>query len=367
MYSRSTIKKSIIFLFKKGRMERMNDLKNLPSEFFYGYKELNEENYDIQILEEKELKINIKNDYFQKLLNLLSRIFFNLPFSTIIPFIFNKGYLKLKNADFIIPTTNSLGITISLARNFGLINSKILFINMGLFLKKPNSLDRIVYKLILKDIILLTISKFEYKILKKLFNNLHIKYLPFGVDQNFWLPQKKIENKNYILAIGNDLSRDWKFLEKAWQKDFPLLKIVTSLPLETYKKNVEIIKGNWYSQALTDLEIRDLYNNSEFVIITLKDTFQPSGQSTALQAMSCAKAVMITDIKGIWDRKLLKHKDNIYFLKKGDPKDLIDSVRLFLRNNNFKRNIEINSRKLIEDYFNIENMKNTLKLIIEGE
>ena len=124
---------------------------------------------------------------------------------------------------------------------------------------------------------------------------------------------------------------------------------MTSLPLKTYKENVQIINGSWYSQALTDLEIRDLYNNSEFVIITLKDTFQPSGQSTALQAMSCAKAVMITDIKGIWDRKLLKHKDNIYFLKKGDPKDLIDSVRLFLRNNNFKRNKGFYIKKIVKD------------------
>ena len=370
MYSRRYRKKSIIFLFKKGRMERINDLINSPSEFFYGYKELNKEYYDTKLLEEKDLKININNMFVQKLLNLLSKIFFNLPFNTICPFIFNKSYLKLNSADYIISTTNSLGITLSLAKNIGLIKANILFINMGLFSKKPKFLKLNIYKLILRKTILLTISKFEYQILNDLFKNLNIKYIPFGVDENFWFPQKKIQKKiqkkPYVLAIGNDLSRDWQFLESSWHKDFPLLKIVTSLPIKTNKENVKIIRGNWYSQALSDFEIRELYRNSEFVILTLKDTFQPSGQSTSLQAMACAKAVLITNIKGIWDRKLLKHRENIFFIKHLDKEDFYKAVCLFLKDDKLKSKIQINGRKLVEEYFNIENMKNNLKAIIEG-
>ena len=79
---------------------------------------------------------------------------------------------------------------------------------------------------------LLTISKTENKYLKSYLNYLDIKYIPFGVDASFWIPQKKIISEKYALAIGNDLARDWSTLVRAWHKDFPMLKIVTSLQLQ---------------------------------------------------------------------------------------------------------------------------------------
>ena len=44
-------------------------------------------------------------------------------------------------------------------------------------------------------------------------------------------------------------------------------------------------KGNFYKNGLTDLELRKLYQKSIAVIIPLKDVYQPSGYSVALQAM----------------------------------------------------------------------------------
>ena len=120
------------------------------------------------------------------------------------------------------------------------------------------------------------------------------------------VPQKKLKSEKYVLAIGNDLARDWSILVSAWDKDFPMLKIVTSLPIKNKKSNITVMRGDWHTQALTDLQIRDLYCNSEFVILPLKETFQPSGQSVCLQAMACSKAVLISNIKGIWDKKTFK-------------------------------------------------------------
>ena len=145
----------------------------------------------------------------------------------------------------------------------------------------------------------------------------------------------------------------------------PTLKIVTSLPVKTFKNNIQVIKGNWHSQALSDAEMRDLYCDSEFVILPLKETFQPSGQSTCLQAMACSKAVLISNISGIWDRKLLQHKENIYFMKPGDCGDLNKAVHLLCKNIELRKTIEKNGRKLIKHHFNISNMKNILKKILE--
>ena len=350
----------IIYLFKKGRAERLENTKNYPSEFFYGFLELQNEGFNTKLLEEKDLNIQIKNYFSKKILNLISKLFFDLPFNSILGFIFNNCFEKIKHAKYIIATTNSLGISLSFAKSIGLIKSDIIFINMGLFPKKPNKLKVIFYKYLFKKVKLLTISKTENKYLKSYLKNIDIKYIPFGVDASFWVPQKKLKSEKYVLAIGNDLARDWSLLVSAWDKDFPMLKIVTSLPIKNKKPNINVLRGDWHTQALTDLQIRDLYCNSEFVILPLKETFQPSGQSACLQAMACSKAVLISNIKGIWDRKLLKHKENIIFTKPSNVMEMRRSIQLLFKNIELREKIQNNSRKLINDHFNMINMKNKL-------
>ena len=356
---------SIIYLFKNGRKERLDVSNNSPSEFFYGFKEFYKEGYNVRFLEELDLNIELKNLFITKFFNLLSKLIFNLPLNSIFGFIINKSFKKLNGANYIIATTNSLGIALSFAKNLGLIKAQILFINMGIFSKHPSFLKVLLFKSLLKEIKLLTISKTEYEFLNSIFKEINLSYIPFGVDNKFWYPQKKIKVNPYILAIGNDLARDWETLIKAWDEDFPTLKLVTSLPVKTFKNNIKIIKGNWHCQTLSDFEIRDLYRDAEFVVLPLKDTFQPSGQSACLQAMACSKAVLISDIKGIWDRTLLNHKENILFMKPGDEEDLNKSLRLLINDLEIRNKIEKNGRLLIDKHFNVSNMKENLKKIFE--
>lgn len=350
----------IIYLFKKGRVQRLENAKNYPSEFFYGFLELREEGFNTELFEEKDLDIEIKNFFLKKILNLFSKFVFDLPFNSILGFILKNSFEKIKHAKYIVATTNSLGITLSVAKNIGLINSDILFINMGLFPKKPNKLKVIFYKYLFKKVKLLTISKTENKYLKSFLDDLDIRYIPFGVDSSFWVPQKKITSEKYALAIGNDNARDWSILVRSWDDDFPMLKIVTSLPIANKKSNITVMRGNWHTQALTDLKMRELYCNSEFVILPLKETMQPSGQSTCLQAMACSKAVLISNIKGIWDRKLLKNNENIIFTKTGNVKEMRRLIKFLFKNLKFREKIGGNGRKLVIDHFNILNMKNKL-------
>ena len=204
----------------------------------------------------------------------------------------------------------------------------------------------------------MTISKTENKYLKSYLNNLEIEYIPFGVDASFWVPQKKLTSEKYALAIGNDLARDWSMLVRSWDKDFPSVKNSNFLPV--VNKKPILLWSDWHTQALSDLKMRELYCNSEFVILPLKETMQPSGQSTCLQAMSCSKAVLISNIKGIWDRELLKNNENIIFTKTGNVQELRKSIQFLFKNLKFREKIGENGRKIIIDHFNIINMKNKL-------
>ena len=127
------------------------------------------------------------------------------------------------------------------------------------------------------------------------------------------------------------------------------------------KKNIQVISSSWHDEKLSDLEIKDLILKSLFVVIPLKETIQPSGQSSCLQAMSCGKAVLISNIQGIWDRDLLIHKENIFLVKPCDGKSLIEGIKVLLRENSLRTKIENNGRKLIQEEFNSYKMADNLK------
>ena len=359
---------SLLFFFKKGRKDRLFDNKNFPSEFLYGYKELEKEGYNVSILEEVDISFKIKNYFFVKIINFISKIMFDFPIKMVLEFLLNKTHKQLNLANTVITTTNSIGVSLSFLKAFGLVKSKIVFIYMGLLNKKPNFLKYFILKYIFRKVELLTISKEEYKFLKSLFLDSKVEYFPFGVDKEFWLPNPKLnKSEPYILAVGNDLARDWELLISSWEEGFPNLKIISSLPINNFKRNVEIIKGNWHSKTLTDEEMRDLYCNSEFIIIPLKETLQPSGQSTCLQAMSCAKAVIMTKVQGIWDKNLMKHKENVFFIRSGNKLDLKNSVKTLVHDIDLRESLEKGGRNLVISNFNSLNMANNLKFYFFGK
>ena len=132
------------------------------------------------------------------------------------------------------------------------------------------------------------------------------------------------------------------------------------MPLKTKKKNVTILKGSWGEEFLTDDQIRKLYLESYFVVIPLKQSIQPSGQSCCLQAMSCGKPVIMTKIMGIWDENLLKNEEDIIFVPPYSTIKLKKAIKELLINKTLYRILSLNGKKLIKDYYNSELMSKSL-------
>ena len=178
---------------------------------------------------------------------------------------------------------------------YGYIELKRKFNNLDLLEDKDIGMSPPL-SFITKKLYLATISKYEQNFLEKQFNK-SIHYFPFGIDVNFWKPSIKNEtNEKFILSIGNDSHRDWETLIKAWSSKFPNLKIITNHKIKTKKKNIKILNSNWNTKKISDQEILKFYNLCDFVIIPLKNTIQPSGQSVCLQAMACNKIVVMSKI-----------------------------------------------------------------------
>tara|TARA_Y100001968_G_scaffold316258_1_gene343858 strand:+ start:7213 stop:8307 length:1095 start_codon:yes stop_codon:yes gene_type:complete len=357
---------NIKYIFKSGRKLRLNSENEYPKDFFYGYEELSKKGFNIEILEEKDFGITKKITFKKRCINVVSKLIGDFPLIHFLTLIKSRNLKLLNNTDIIIVTTYSLGLTLGTLNTFGFLKKPVIFIVMGLIPLKGNVLKKIFCKIFLKRISITCISKNEQNYLKTFFPKKIISYIPFGVDKNFWKTNNnnKKNDFNYVLAIGNDYARDWDTLINAWRSDFPDLKLITSLPVKTNKKNINLLRGNWGDESLKDKEILELYLNASFVIIPLKETIQPSGQSCCLQAMACAKPVIISKTKGIWDKDLLKHKENLIFVKPNSKDELRNSILNLINDKDLYEKLSHNGRVLIENNFNTEQMAYYLEQLI---
>ena len=343
----------IVYFLKSGRELRIANKS--PDEFLYGFNFLRKQNLNVSLVIDSDIGLNKKPEYkIVSIVNMIVYWLIGIPGRSLY-YLFLKREI-FKKYDITLVTTNSFGLCFALLKKFGLFKPNIFFITMGLISDRTPFLWIFIYRIILKNCMIFTLSHQDAKFLKKKLNT-NVDYINFGVDKDFWFNKNKSKSKNYVLTIGNDLNRDYTTLLRAWKNDFPLLKIITNQKINTNKKNVEIIFGDWHSSILSDKEIRQLIIDSLFVILPIKETIQPSGQSVSLQSMSCAKTVLITNFSGLWNRDIMKHNKTCLLAgKPGEVKELEELIRSIIANKTILNEIGVNALVVIENILNSEEM-----------
>ena len=347
------MKKNITFVFNEGRAKRLENDTNGPKEFFYSYNFFQKDNQNTKLIELQSEKKGVFYFFF-KLIRKISKI----PIYT--EGLINKDNLKvLFNSKSLIATNQNIGYSllpiIKISRNNKL---KFYTFIMG-FLKNPrkNIFNNFMTKSLIKTATsLLFISKSELDEAKKRFPNFSEKfiYVPFCIDTKFWFPNSsKVKTKN-ILFIGNDSNRDFDFLLDLAKemKDFNF-SIVTDKISSCNLENVNLINGNWREETLTDLEIKKLYSENFLTIIPLKNSFQPSGQSVALQSMSMKTPPIITYTEGFWDKESFINQENIFFMNLNLVDEWRDQINLIYNDDDLYKKVAIGGNKLVQNYFDI--------------
>ena len=172
-------------------------------------------------------------------------------------------------------------------------------------------------------------------------------------------------NKN-ILFVGNDGNRDYEFLvdlsKNLPQYDF---KFITNYKFnKTLPRNATHISGSWSNSMIDDNNLRKIYHESDIVVLPLKNTIQPSGQSVTLQALSCGTPVMITKIDGFWDKDSFKNMENIIFIDKNHIQLWSDKLDILFNDWVLYDKLVSNGHEMIKGNFNIEYFYKELKKLI---
>lgn len=176
----------------------------------------------------------------------------------------------------------------------------------------------------------------------------------FGVDTEFWRPLPEEPVEDFVTAIGQDRNRDYDLLAAA-PGSHPI-RIVTRQPVRVPEgaAHVRVSAGDFFSSdAMTDEDLRRLYNRSAAIIVPLKDVFQPSGYSVTLQAMSCGKPVVLSDIKGLWSRDNLKDNENCILVPPGDAAALGDAIGRLRANAELRERLGKSARETALRHFGL--------------
>ena len=370
-----TKKMSITYVFGDGRSKHILSKENFAKEFFYGFFEFKDEFKNIDFIEfspkNKKSFINSFFFIFSKVLRKISKLSFF--FENICTY---KNLNILSKSKYIILTNDRIGIsTLPLLLILKIFKkSKSTVIVMGLLAKDTRNIISHITQRLLLIIFFKTVNNFiflskgEFNQAKMSFKKYKKKFyfVPFCIDTNFW-EQKNNLNSKSILFIGNDGRREYDFAIKLAENmpEFDFTFVTSNINKNDIRsQNITLIEGQWNKKILSDEEVKNIYNESILTIIPIKDSYQPSGQSVALQSMSMGVPVLITETIGFWDKDVFKDGENIFFIEKNDINKWSNKIKEIIQNKKITNQVIDNSFNLVKNNYNTDFFYKELKEII---
>jgi glycosyltransferase involved in cell wall biosynthesis len=124
-----------------------------------------------------------------------------------------------------------------------------------------------------------------------------IEFIHQQTDTEFFSPAPE-EEQDFILSVGDDVSRDFATLIAATEGLDLRVVLRTRSVRESQSAfpNITVIR-----KRLSDGSLRDLYRRARIVVLPLKDTLHPGGITTLLEAFACGRAVIVSLSRGVRD------------------------------------------------------------------
>ena len=368
--------KNITYIFSQNRYENFINSKIEAREFYYGVDFLGKNNH-IEIIE-FENSNNLLLEFIDQVISkLLSLPFYSSKLTNI------KNFKTIINTDHLFLVNEGVGMSSIFLLIFSKLfnrNLQVSLFVMGLYSKELNfSYLKFFHNLLIKFLIfyidnVLFLGKAEMNQAIKLHGkktSKKFKFVPFCIDDDFWSSDEKYEKrqKDRIIFVGNDSNRDYELLVKIVKK-LPNLKFIivssNTMLINLKLSNVEIYKGSWGNSNISDSKLKELYKKAKLSIIPLKDSFQPSGQSVALQSMSLGIPVLISNTKGFWDNSLFDNEKNIYFMNSSKDVDWAELINNLFKNEESLNHVSKRAHETIANNYSLKLFFNSLLKILKS-
>ena len=316
----------IAYIFHPGRLQRVDEasIGIAATEFFYGALELRARGHDVSCYELVDLAGELTIDQF--FLGLMYKVGLMPPKAY--PLLFRQIIRLvpvLRPFDIVIGTESGIAFALAAMKFCKKWCGTLIGIHCGFLHHYQSRMNIHLTSFLFTQMYSCLFGEGEKPIIQQRYKvpDEAVGVISFGVDTKFWRPDDGPYDKHhYILAVGNDFQRDYALLIEVARLVNIKIKIITERDLPAdIPSNVEVIRGSYRNKGVSDLQLRELYQKALFTVIPLKPSFQPSGQSVALQSMACGTPVLITKTAGLWDHRYLKDMENIVFIHSNKPEE----------------------------------------------
>lgn len=317
-----------VLVFNKGgrdfRLEKLNAGEDVPREFFYGFFDLENAGISSAMLPTS----GAEPGFLGAIADKIERPFASITGVGVRPLSVRLKSASLKNTKVAISFTDGF----SLSLGIGMKRSKDGPILIGGFHglsdienRTPERMRDVARAIIRRAIARLDHVFFfgpadrEFALANYRLDPERSSVIPFGVDTEFWRPLPDVAESDYVAAVGQDHNRDYDLLVRAPGQHPTRIITRRKLDIPPGATHVTTSTGDYFTaDSMTDAELRKLYNAARAVIVPLKNVNQPSGYSVTLQAMSCGKPVILSNIKGLWSPDLMVSGENCILVPPGD-------------------------------------------------
>ncbi len=316
------------FLFTPGRnaRQRLLELGEAPSEFFYGAIELARAGHSVKNVEVDESRPSLA----AKITDLCTPLRWRpVKTSACLAEAVRRERGRLECSEVIVATTGNLAFATAAAH----MRPPVLGIHSGTLDYHHGWLRRRRSRRLLLASHTMLFGDAELEPFRRFFalGADSVSVNQFGVDLNFWHPSPDTARDGSVLSIGNDGRRDYTTLLAAAAEIRAPIEIITRRILPSpLPENVSLRPGSWQGAELSDLALRERYQRAACVVVPVLKTLQPSGQSVTLQAMACGCPVVLADFPGLWNRASLRDGENVLLYPAGNPAALVSAVRRIL-------------------------------------
>jgi glycosyltransferase involved in cell wall biosynthesis len=316
----------IAYIFHPGRLQRFDEALagHAATEFFYGALELRARGHDVTCYELGDLTGKLTFDHL--FLGLMNQAWLMPPKAP--PVLFRQIMRLvpfLHTFDIVIGTESGIAFALAATKLRKKWCGTLIGIHCGFLHHYQSKMGIYLTRFLFAQMHSCLFGEGEKPIIQKRYKvpNESVEVIPFGVDTKFWQPDDgPYEKHPYILAVGNDFQRDYALLIEVAKLINMRIKVITERDIPAdIPPNVEVIRGSYTNTGLSDLQLRELYQKALCTVIPLKPSFQPSGQSVALQSMACGTPVIITKTEGLWDHRYLRDMENIVFVHSNKPEE----------------------------------------------
>ena len=372
----------VAYVFTGGRQARLLAARagsEAPMEFLFGVDYLQERGYDIDIIELPDLIPDRADPEYERLARQNEALQQTTGFTSTSHLLLGS-IDRLNQYDAIVAGGDAIALGLSHFIRAGALRPPMVALAMGMLLhtaqqpsipRLPGRLKRLVretyygvarggrrrkrqaYRSLLesaKAAVYFERSEFQLaqRLVPELAARMHLAAAP--IDTAFWRPPHESKGRNGpILFLGNDRQRDFELVLRVAARltQFRFVFVTNRLRQDQVTPNVTLLQGDWKTSLLSDLEVREILQDSALVMLPFKPGALRSLTSVALQAMACGKTVVVSRTPGLWEQDFVD-REHLWFVGSSRLDDWCSTIATLMASPERRERIGASARTLVE-------------------